>query len=396
MLALGCSPAAGNSSNIPEASVVLTNQFVGRNVQRNENSSFAEAINSINISVPPQARQTMPSDFPPWTLSPLCINISIPGLNSKKTLPQFCLLQLALAHINARYSHMAHIFTDGSTTPHGSSSGVFISSTGKALSYRLERTTSSTSAELHALKQALRYILRQPPAEWAIFTDSKAALQTLRRASCFSLHEHVSRDVTYLHHLAYVAGHRVTLQWIPAHCGILGNEKADEAARRGLQLRNVRKIFFTKHEAAALAKELALAERNRLWSCPETRHPFLHHIDPGLRMRLPERIPRKLETLYHRLRLNAALTNSYRHRLGLTANPYCDNCGLPETVEHVLLECPAYIQERTHLAEKIECLNNASISLKGLLGPWPSPSSQRKVLVALFDYLHGIGLAETI
>lgn len=67
-------------------------------------------------------------------------------------------------------------------------------------------------------------------------------------------------------------------------------------------------------------------------------------------LRLPERIPRKLETVYHRLRLNAALTNSYRHRLGLTANPYC-NCGLPETVEHVLLECPAYSQERSHLAQ---------------------------------------------
>lgn len=311
-------------------------------------------------------------------------------------MPQIFLLQLALAHISSRYSNMTHIFTDGSSTTHCSSSGVFISSTGQSMSYRLERATSSTTAELYAINQALCYILRQPPAQWAIFTDSKTALQTLQRASCFTLHEHLSRDISYRHHLAYVAGHRVTLQWIPAHCGIVGNEKADEAARKGLQLRNARKIFFTKRDAAALAKEFALKERSRLWSCSATQHSFLHNIDPSLRTRLPEQIPRRLETLYHRLRLNVALTNAYRYRLGQTANPCCDNCGLPETVEHILLECPAYSQARNQLAQKIECLNHGFLSLAALLGPWPSPSSQRKALAALFDYLHDIGVIEMI
>lgn len=311
-------------------------------------------------------------------------------------MPQICLLQLTLAHISDQYSRMTHIFTDGSSTPDCSSCGLFITSTGQALSYRLERPTSSTSAELHAIKQALRYILRQQPAQWVIFTDSKAALQTLRRASCFSIHEHISRDVSYLNHQVCVAGHRVILQWIPAHCGIIGNEKADEAAKRGLQLRNVRNIFFTKHDASRLAKELVFRERSTFWSLPENQHPFLHHVDPTLALRLPERLPRRLETLLHRLRLNVALTHTYRYRLGLTSNPYCDNCGSPETVEHILLECPTYYQARNNLAQKIECLNHSSLTLKALLGPWPSPSSQRKVLTALFEYLNDIGVAELI
>ena len=29
---------------------------------------------------------------------------------------------------------------------------------------------------------------------------------------------------------------RVVLQWIPAHCGISGNEKADELAKRGANM----------------------------------------------------------------------------------------------------------------------------------------------------------------
>lgn len=161
------------------------------------------------------------------------------------------------------------------------------------------------------------------------------------------------------------------LQWIPAHCGIIGNEKADEAAKRGLRLRNVRNIFFTKHDASRLAKELVFRERSTFWSLPENQHPFLHHVDPTLALRLPERLPRQLETLLHRLRLNVAFTNTYRYRLGLTSNPYCDNCGSPETVEHILLECPTYGKERNNLAQKIECLNHSSLTLKALLGPWP-------------------------
>lgn len=311
-------------------------------------------------------------------------------------MPQISLLQMTLAHINKFYTATTHIFTDGSATSECSSSGIFIPSAGKALSYRLERPTSSTSAELHGIKEAIRYILRQPSTQWTIFCDSKAALQTLQRASCFSLHEHAQREVKYLHHLAFVSGHRVTLQWLPGHCGILGNQKADEAARRGLELRTPRRIFFTKNDASAMTKVVVLAERNRLWSLPEFHQAFLYCIDPYMRMRLPERLPRRLETLYHRLRLNAAFTNSFLHRIGQTSNPYCDNCGSPETIEHILLECSAYAESRARLQQRIECLQPGPITLSLMLGPFHSPSSQRKALSALFEYLEDIGVATTL
>lgn len=145
-----------------------------------------------------------------------------------------------------------------------------------------------------------------------------------------------------------------------------------------------------------MAKALVLMERNRLWSLPDHHHAFLRYIDPELRMRLPEVLPRRLETLYHRLRLNAALTKAYLFRLGVTTNPYCDNCGSPETVKHLLLECSAYIHARCSLAQKLERLSPGPMTLKVLLGPWPSPPAQRKVLEALFDYLDEIGVTAVI
>ena len=33
-----------------------------------------------------------------------------------------------------------------------------------------------------------------------------------------------------------IESRRVVLQWIPAHCGISGNEKADELAKRGANM----------------------------------------------------------------------------------------------------------------------------------------------------------------
>lgn len=148
------------------------------------------------------------------------------------------------------------------------------------------------SAELHAIKEAIRYILRQPSGQWTIFTDSKAALQSVLRNDCFSIHQHASREITHLHHLAKDIVHPVTFQWIPGHCGVPRNEKAHEAARRSLQMHNRRKVFFTKHDASAMTKELVLMERNRLWSLPEHHYAFLHYVDPELRINLPERFLR--------------------------------------------------------------------------------------------------------
>lgn len=85
---------------------------------------------------------------------------------------------MTLAHINRFYSATTHIYTDGSATPECSSSGIFIPSSEKAFSYRLERPTSPASAELYGIKEALRYILRQPPTCWTVFSNSRAALQS--------------------------------------------------------------------------------------------------------------------------------------------------------------------------------------------------------------------------
>ena len=58
-------------------------------------------------------------------------------------------------------------------------------------------------------------------------TDSKSALDAL---ACHGEHE-LRVKLSKL-----IESRRVVLQWIPAHCGISGNENADELAKRGANM----------------------------------------------------------------------------------------------------------------------------------------------------------------
>lgn len=172
----------------------------------------------------------------------------------------------------------------------------------------------------------------------------------------------------------------------------MGNEKADEAARNGLQYRNFRRTFFTKADATNMAKKYAYQEEDRLWNLPPHQDNFLRYIDPEMRSKIPRPLPRHLETLYHRLRLDVAYTNNYLYRIGRTTNPYCDNCGNLETMEHILLECPAYRDERQFFEQQMNMICHEPLTLPSVLGPMSGPSKQRRVLDLLFKYLSVIGL----
>ena len=66
------------------------------------------------------------------------------------------------------------------------------------------------------------------PQKSVILTDSKAALQSLTSNTPDQQIHQLLKDLQLLPH-----EYTVVLQWIPAHCGIPGNERADRLAKSG-------------------------------------------------------------------------------------------------------------------------------------------------------------------
>ena len=72
------------------------------------------------------------------------------------------------------------------------------------------------------------YIAEMKPQKTVILTDSKAVLQSLTSNTPDQPIHQLLKDLQLLPHEC-----TVVLQWIPAHCGIPGNERADRLAKTG-------------------------------------------------------------------------------------------------------------------------------------------------------------------
>ena len=91
-------------------------------------------------------------------------------------------------------------------------------------------------AELYAIQEALQYLANQDllGEDVYIFVDSQAALKRLQNVSLQG-GQMLCHRITKLCRRLAAASNRVTLEWVPGHNNIQGNEHADRLARAGLQ-----------------------------------------------------------------------------------------------------------------------------------------------------------------
>ena len=115
---------------------------------------------------------------------------------------------------------------------------------------------------------------------------------------------------------------RVVVQWIPAHCGIKGNEHADRLAKQGANMEQEKLPITLKQKKKIIMKNMFRAKK-----IPDDYHT----------------LDRAGQVTLIRLRTGHNRLNSHMHRrMNLVPSPLC-TCGTEDqTTEHILQKCPAY------------------------------------------------------
>ncbi|KAK7100294.1 hypothetical protein V1264_023272 [Littorina saxatilis] len=140
---------------------------------------------------------------------------------------------LTLEFLHSVYPKWTHVYTDGSATDATRDGGG-----GVLIGYREEdaahsvatgRYSTNYKAEAEALEKAARELHSNLPRaheKIVIFTDAISVLQALEKND-----KELNELALALSTLSSKPD--VTLQWVPAHCGVRGNETADRLAKEG-------------------------------------------------------------------------------------------------------------------------------------------------------------------
>ncbi|XP_075526569.1 uncharacterized protein LOC142558305 [Dermacentor variabilis] len=268
------------------------------------------------------------------------------------------------------------VYTDGSVSSDGSAAAAFTApDISASRQCRLRFPASSTVAELAAIDLAADLLLQQcAVSSAAILSDSRAALGMLKKD--YAGLPFVQRVGSKLRHLVN-QGCDLALPRVPAHIGLPGNEAADALAKQALSTRFPLASSVTHFDVAKTAILRILRAQQ-----PDPR------IAAGTPPRLLPRagLSRWDRSFLLRLRVGCYNTGARMHRLNGRGSPACLDCGEEETLEHLLLRCPAFDVERTALFASYRRVGLPCDSEGALLFPAAHPSIVMKVLPALLDF----------
>lgn len=166
---------------------------------------------------------------PPWLRREVVVHY-VPTSKSADILEQ---RQSTRAAIEGRMPQDIVVYTDGSVdqAQQGGAGWVAYNNDGRMTAryhLALGRTASSMQAEESAMHSALQWLLRRERWSTAlVVTDSKALVVAIENAQHLAIE--LQRDFIDLARV----GKAVQILWAPGHCGEVGNELADEEAKRG-------------------------------------------------------------------------------------------------------------------------------------------------------------------
>jgi len=238
------------------------------------------------------------------------------------------------------YDTYTHIYTDGSKKDDTVSAAFTIPKMNINKKLKLCNNSSIYAAEMTAIKEAISWILEndnRSNTKYAIFSDSLSVLTSLKEGTCKS-RPNLYNELTLL--INNLLPNKITFIWIPSHVDITGNELADKLAKEALDMEETNSTNYLEiDEIKTIVKPYITNKWQKQYTntnkgnhyksiCPEVS-TVVKFTDPC----------RHKEVQISRLRLGTALTNHRLHKIGKHPDGLCCLCQVPDTIEHLLLQC---------------------------------------------------------
>ena len=341
------------------------------------------------------------SPIPPWDRSQPIINKTL-IIRAKNTIADIVLKAIFEITVRTNFPNYIHVYTDGSKTEEGDAASVgaafHVPSLKFQKGWQLNTLHSVLGAELFAIQKGLEWVSQSlQPTSVLFCVDSMAALESLtaRKPEYFYL---VHICLTLLHNLNQ-RGFTVAFQWVPAHCGINGNEKADTAAKEASKRGTISNARPAICDYNSLARKRFTKSLQMQWQEDKSQTflgkfksewqgwPWSHQKD------------RKIEVAMARLRLGHSRLKSHLYRLNLEDSPNCNHCGIPETINHFLIHCHRYYNERCILLNKLRLLGISTRPVDPLIllgGGNHDTRVKEKIAQSLIAYIIQTGRAQEL
>ena len=340
---------------------------IGRLQQQSPMDVATRLQDKLSLPVNRLPNQKYPTISPWEELQPAMIKCSLldPTIdkNSNPTVLRTC----ALETIDRYHQVPIHVYTDGSALNGVTSAGCgaflkFPNGPEIEISKAIGKSSDNYDAEIQGLISAIEEVSllfgtqEREPMDTVIFTDSMSALKALD-SSEFT-HLGIESLALSINSLLTSYDIQLTLQWIPGHCDLPGNEKADKLAKEGAKqeqpnnpasYNNIRRILRNNSKEEWLKR----------WRDGETGRAVFKELKEPNRNDSINSLTRKNQSAIFQLRTGHSKLNFNLNRFDPCYTPLCRNCPHPyETTEHVLFECQGLKTEREDLLPPLPTINN--------------------------------------
>ena len=252
--------------------------------------------------------------------------------------------------INIRYppQNWLHLYTNGSLLSREQDAGAGVTCCLFSLYRSLGYGTTSFDGEIIAISESLRNLLCHINKfkNAVILSDSKAAI-----LSIVSKHTPSSQtaEITKMLSQLISLNKRIVFQWIPSHCGILGNENADALAKKGstATYRPVTKSTYYSVKRFIKSTYLNFNKQNLITQSQGKKWNSLHQ-NPQL---IPD-LPRKSSVAAFRLATGHDCLAKHLHRIGIYQSPNCPLCNSNQEMDSEHLKICASVAGHDNIFEK--------------------------------------------